>query len=263
MIKSYISLSLILLLCACTSEPPEPIIVDSTIPKYQLEAWQKLTPNGSIYQLRLEAEAPSDCLNDMLNAQLTNDLQSYTLEINPIIDGVPCENGSIALISDLDLEEQTGVFPLSINLIDQEFVDGQINFETPAMILSNLESDNLSITRDIIFKIPQGVAWGYINEQSVQGFDASEILSLLNPPIGTSPISLPEMQSGDYGYFEFTAPDVISIPAVSGSATQVIFDGRSDDNWSDLNDLLTEAVDKFPSLEFSFWRWNGETLLNE
>lgn len=258
--KLIIWLVLPVLFIGCTNTVPEPVNISSITSNYELSASQRLTPNGSVYQLMVQTIGSTDCLNDEIDAYLNDDSSTITLNIDGILNGDPCNDGETFPRIDLDLQESQGEVPFEINIQTLPTITGTINYEESAFFIYDLSSQGIKLNRDHIFKVPEGMGWGYIDENSATDLNLDEIRAFFN----LSPTANPDFDliGDDYGFFTINEDNDLEISEAPAGSDIFVFDARSDVFWNEMTMLMGQYTIKYPEMELSFFRWNGDAYDN-
>lgn len=258
--RKLIWLALAFLCFSCTNTAPDPIILSSVTSNYEIFAAQQLTPNGPICQISIQTIDPSNCLNDKIDATISNSIDKILLEIDGIIEGEPCDMGASYPEMALDLSANLGEIPFEIKIPTFETITGTINFEDQAIFITPLSSQAVEVKRDHIFKVPMAMGWGYIDETSSTGLDITEIRQFFN----LNPNANPDFNliGDDYGFFMVDENGAITVSNLPAGADQFIFDARDETFWDDLELKLDQIKDKYPDIDYSFFRWDGAILEN-
>lgn len=248
------------MLCQCTTTP-DPITVTTIQDEYQIRPWQKLTPTGGQYQLRISSLIQYDCEQATIDAMLTESNGDVSVIIGDIIVPSPCQDMPSYPLSYLDLGNPApGSYNLSIDIKDQSVIESVLNFEDRSLFIEGFENTvSIGLSDDHIFLIPEGLAWGYFDYSQAANVDVALLQSVTALDV-ESPFNIYNLQGDDYGYFSLENESIVQVADATPTAELYIFNGKDPARWAELQRVLEEYKTNFPEIIYSFTRWDGENI---
>ncbi len=233
----------------------DPVVIQTLSTDFEIILQQRVSTNGSFYQLRTQLIEGVDCDQTMMSTVLDDSNSDIKLNINLSIP--PFCNGDPLFfpfsVHPLDPITESTSFNITIN--DEFESKGIIELTNEQITITFEESIGIEFPVETLNTIPTDIMWGYYDTTGLSPNANGAVNSKINQ--ATNPYGA--IATGDYGLFSITQNQKLSIPDVDDNLNFVIR-SSNEQSWSDLEAAFVELKSEYPGLSFKMYNWNGEIL---
>jgi len=243
----HLAFLIIFSLSSC-GEITEPLSSASILDdQFEVSLWQKLTPNGSVPQLRIDALQPQDCLDSEID--ITHTQGQYL--INDYNIPSPCNNPGVhypIFYDDIDASKQ-----FSLDVFGEGTSEGEIKVGDEIVQL-DFESQNLILlNRPELQLIQKNIYWGFFE------IDDEEISDIAENRLTQTIEQAFNIADGDYGYFIWS-DNMVSLNESTSSYARSFLHESNETSWPNVALSLQSIKDQYPAFKAKFTNWDGEVI---
>lgn len=260
--KSYLNLvyilTLVFLFNSCQEDPIDPVIINTVSEEFNITLWQQLGNIEDGYQMIIESQEEQICQNSLVDMEYNIEGSTITIQINGVSTDGPCIEGSALATTKIDLELPPGSYNIVVNLGSTIQNTGILELSEESISVDFDKEEGIQMDYKSMVKIPEGVAWGYI-DYNVPDMELSQEMSQL---ILQNFAITATLYEGNYGHFRVGDNSSIEIDDAPDTANTYLFDIRRPDSWQMLKEIMQEWDSKFPDLKYAITRYNGLQIWN-
>lgn len=186
----------------------DPVVVSDVENEFNLNPWEKLSPEGRSFQLQLSTRKNQVCQNAVIDFELSrsgNRLSLSLREIQAPEDCTPGDDPATALADAGSLP--AGFYELSVDLENTVFNKGQLTITANRYLLNMESSDGFTLLHRELLRVPRESIWGYITYEENDDEPLAEAfvteLSLLSTGL--------TFDKGYYGHFQVGDKNLVAI----------------------------------------------------
>jgi hypothetical protein len=197
--KIFTGMLLTLVVGGCKKELDNSSTTEVKVKKeFDIQLWEKLTPNGGELQLIVNSIEPQACPDIHLDSYVSTTDNKVTVTLKSFVVPTHCAGPATHTSDTLSIGQlSNGNYKLSINLKDVVLNGGSL-YINPNLYIVGLQSENgISMPSKQLARIPENTIWGYVNHESSAANKAQAFMDSLKSIC--QPTSL---LNGKYGYFE-------------------------------------------------------------
>jgi len=216
--------------------------------QFEVSLWQRLTPNGAIPQLKIEALLPQDCLDTEISITQS---QSNEFFINEFNVPNPCNNpGEHYPLYYADINSTQ---PISLDVFGNGTSAGEIKIDSDKVELSFDTQNLFLLSREELLLIDKNIYWGYfeIDDEAISDIAEARLTQTIEQAF--------DIEEGDYGHFSWSE-NMVTLSESTSSYARSFLHQSNETSWPNVSASLQSIKDQYPSLKAKFTNWDGEVV---
>lgn len=219
-----------------------------------LDMVQTLSQNGSRLNLIFQSEDAYTCEGAAYDYTLKTSTEDIGIHLTGIFVPQPCAGGSAPAVTEMPMPRHEGTYAVAIDIGDIIHNTGILVNEGDKYQLFMNETHGMTLSHDVMFKIPDQTLWGYVYHPTEQAAAWAEVNTVLTSYGGAS-----QLASGYYGFFDVYGTGEIELYHSDANANAQAFAFQYTHDPAAIAAIKATLIYECPvGTEIKLFTWEGE-----